>query len=31
MNKFKIVSEYSLTGDQPEAVTKLTTGINDGV
>jgi excinuclease ABC subunit B len=31
MSKFKIVSEYSLTGDQPEAVTKLTKGINDGV
>lgn len=31
MNKFKIVSEYALTGDQPEAVTKLTKGINDGV
>jgi excinuclease ABC subunit B len=31
MNKFKIVSEYTLTGDQPEAVTKLTKGINDGV
>jgi excinuclease ABC subunit B len=31
MNKFKIVSEYNLTGDQPEAVTKLTKGINDGI
>ncbi len=31
MNKFKIVSEYKLTGDQPEAVTKLAEGINEGV
>lgn len=31
MNKFKVVSEYKLTGDQPEAVTKLAKGINDGI
>ncbi|MDP3387261.1 MAG: excinuclease ABC subunit UvrB [Eubacteriales bacterium] len=29
MNKFKVVSEYKLTGDQPEAVKKLAKGIDD--
>ncbi|HBH12103.1 MAG: Excinuclease ABC subunit B [Clostridiales bacterium 38_11] len=31
MNKFKIVSEYTLTGDQPEAVKKLVKGIDEGI
>lgn len=30
MKKFKLVSEYITTGDQPEAVTKLSQGIFDG-
>ena len=30
MDKFKIVSQYKTTGDQPEAVEKLTRGILDG-
>ncbi|HAE43949.1 MAG TPA: excinuclease ABC subunit B [Clostridiales bacterium] len=31
MNKFKIVSEYTLTGDQPDAVEKLAKGIESGI
>ncbi len=31
MNKFKLHSEYSPTGDQPEAIRKLTDGVLDGV
>lgn len=30
MNEFRIVSEYSLKGDQPEAVDRLTDGLNKG-
>ena len=30
MDKFKIVSEYKTTGDQPEAVEKLSRGILNG-
>ncbi|MBU0577394.1 excinuclease ABC subunit UvrB [Patescibacteria group bacterium] len=29
--KFKLVSDFKPTGDQPEAIKKLTKGINDGV
>ena len=29
MNKFKLVSEYSPTGDQPDAIKQLTEGINN--
>lgn len=31
MNKFKIKSEYSPTGDQPEAIKKLSDGIRNGL
>lgn len=31
MDKFKLVSEYTLSGDQPEAVDKLVEGINSGM
>ena len=31
MPKFKLVSKYQPTGDQPEAIKKLTEGINKGV
>lgn len=31
MNKFKIQSNYKPTGDQPEAIKKLTKGINQGL
>ncbi len=31
MNKFQVVSDYSPKGDQPEAIEKLSKGINDGV
>jgi excinuclease ABC subunit B len=30
MSKFKIVSDFKLTGDQPQAVDKLVEGINNG-
>ena len=30
MDRFKLVSEYKLAGDQPEAVDKLVDGINKG-
>ena len=30
MSEFKLVSEYKLSGDQPEAVESLVKGINDG-
>ncbi len=29
--KFKLVAKYQPMGDQPEAISKLTTGINDGL
>ena len=28
--KFKVVSEYQPTGDQPQAIEKLSKGLNDG-
>ena len=31
MDRFKLVSEYKLAGDQPEAVDKLVDGINNGM
>lgn len=31
MEHFKLVSKYSPTGDQPEAIRKLTDGINNGL
>ena len=31
MDKFKLVSPYKPTGDQPEAIEKLTKGIKDGM
>ncbi len=31
MENFKLVSKYSPTGDQPEAIRKLTDGINNGL
>ena len=31
MSKFKLVSDYSPTGDQPTAIAALTKGINDGL
>ena len=31
MPPFKIVSDFRMTGDQPEAVDKLTAGLNDGL
>ncbi len=31
MEKFELVSSYSPTGDQPEAIEKLVAGINDGL
>lgn len=31
MDKFKLVSDYKLAGDQPEAVEKLVSGINSGM
>ncbi len=31
MDKFKLVSEYSLAGDQPEAVDRLVKGLDDGL
>ena len=30
-NSFELVSEYKPTGDQPEAIAKLTEGIEDGL
>ena len=30
MDKFKLVSEYKPTGDQPEAIEKLVMGIEKG-
>ncbi|OGB63998.1 MAG: excinuclease ABC subunit B [Caldithrix sp. RBG_13_44_9] len=30
MNKFKLVSRYQPTGDQPEAISQLTRGLNEG-
>jgi excinuclease ABC subunit B len=30
MSKFKLVSEYAPTGDQPEAISKLVTGFQEG-
>ena len=30
MEKFKLVSNYSPTGDQPEAIEQLVKGINNG-
>ena len=30
MDKFKLVSKYSPTGDQPEAIEKLTNGVLKG-
>ena len=30
-NKFKLVSKYKPTGDQPEAIEKLTQGVLDGL
>lgn len=31
MDKFKLVSEYKPTGDQPEAIEKLVKGIEKGL
>ncbi len=31
MDKFKLVSPYAPTGDQPEAIEKLTAGIHNGL
>lgn len=31
MDKFKLVSDYKPTGDQPEAIAKLTEGLNNGL
>lgn len=31
MEKFELISSYSPTGDQPEAIEKLVAGINDGL
>ena len=31
MDKFELVSSYKPTGDQPEAIKKLTEGIQSGV
>ncbi len=31
MDKFKLVSSYSPTGDQPEAIAKLTDGVKKGL
>ena len=31
MEKFKLVSNYKPTGDQPEAIEKLTEGVNKGL
>ena len=31
MDKFKLVSKYSPTGDQPEAIDKLVKGLNSGL
>ena len=31
MDKFKLVSNYKPTGDQPEAIAKLTEGLNNGL
>ena len=30
MDKFKLVSKYSPSGDQPEAINELVKGLNDG-
>ena len=30
MDKFKLVSEYNPTGDQPQAIEKLVDGLNKG-
>ena len=30
MGKFKLVSDYAPTGDQPEAIKQLTDGIKEG-
>ncbi len=30
MPQFEIVSDFGLTGDQPQAVDKLIAGLNDG-
>ena len=31
MDKFKLVSNYKPTGDQPEAIARLTDGLNKGL
>ena len=31
MDRFKLVSDYKLSGDQPEAVDKLVEGLNSGM
>ena len=31
MEKFKLVSSYAPTGDQPEAINKIVEGIEDGL
>ena len=31
LDKFKLVSNYKPTGDQPEAIAKLTEGLNNGL
>ena len=31
MNKFKLVSKYQPTGDQPKAIEQLTSGVLSGV
>ena len=31
MHKFELVSKYKPSGDQPQAIEKLTEGINDGL
>lgn len=31
MDKFKLVSEYKPTGDQPQAIDKLVKGLNNGL
>ena len=31
MDRFKLVSDYKLAGDQPQAVDKLVEGINNGM
>ena len=31
MNRFKLVSEYAPTGDQPQAIDRLVQGLNSGM